>query len=333
MHFRQWKRREFITLLGGAAAWPLAARAQQPDRIRRIGVLVSLPEDDEGTKTRLAGLRQGLERLGWSEGRNVSIEYRFGGTGAQAQLLAKELVALQPDVILCQASPPTSALQRETRTIPIVFVGVADPIGSGFVAGLARPGGNLTGFLLFEASITGKWLAMLKDIAPGLARAALVINPKTAPYHYFLQEAHAAAALLAIEVVLLPIGNALADIERPIEAFANVPNGGLVLPPDSNSIIHRDLLIALAARYRLPAVYSERLFVKAGGLICYSTDRADQFRTAATYVDRILRGAKPADLPVQVPTKYETVINLKTARALGLEIPPTLLATADEVIE
>jgi putative ABC transport system substrate-binding protein len=329
------RRREFIKVIAGSAAsWPLAARAQQTERKRRIGVLVGLPEDDPDTKVRIEGFRQGLGTLGWSEGRNVRIDYRFAPDGAQAQALAKELVALQPDVILSQSSPATSALQRETHTIPIVFVGVADPIGSGFVASLAQPGGNITGFLLFEASITGKWLAMLRDMVPAVARATLVINPKTAVfYEFYLRAAQAAASSLGIEVALGPIGNVQAEIERAFEAFARTSNGGLLLPPDINTITHRDLLIALAARHRLPAVYSDRLFVVAGGLMCYSTDRADQFRVAAAYVDRILRGAKPADLPVQVPTKYETVINLKTAKALGLTVPPGLLVAADEVIE
>jgi putative ABC transport system substrate-binding protein len=328
-------RREFITLLGGAAAaWPLAARAQQPDRMRRIGVLMGLSEDDPDTKARLAKFRQGLATLGWSEGRNVRIDYRFAPAGAQAQVLAKELVTLEPDVILSNTTPSTTALQRETRTIPIVFLGVSDPIGSGFIASLARPGANITGLLLFEASITGKWLAMLKEVAPALSSAALVINPKTAVYYeFYLREAQAAASSLAIELVLVPIESAAADIEHSIEAFARAPNSGLVLPPDTNTIVHRDLIIALAARHRLPAVYSDRLFVAAGGLMGYSTNRADQFRVAASYVDRILRGAKPADLPVQVPTKYETVINLKTAKALGLTLPPGLLVAADEVIE
>jgi putative ABC transport system substrate-binding protein len=328
-------RREFITLLGGAAvAWPLTARAQQPERSRNVGVLVGLREDDPDTQARLAGLRVGLERLGWSEGRNIRIHYRFAPPGTQTQLLAKELVALQPDVLLSQASPATRALQEATRTIPIVFVGVADPIGSGFVASLANPGGNTTGFLLFEASITGKWLAMLKDIAPGLVRAALVINPKTAPYYkFYLNAAEAASSSLGIELVFAPIENTSADIERVFEMFARVPNGGVVLPPDTNTNFHSDLIVALAARHRLPAVYSDRLFVMAGGLMCYSTNRADQFRTAALYIDRILRGAEPSNLPVQVPTKYETVVNLNTAKTLGLSVPPALLVAADEVIE
>jgi putative ABC transport system substrate-binding protein len=333
------KRREFIRLIGGAVAipsllWPLAAWAQQTDRVRRIGVLMGLAEDDPDTKARLAAFRQGLDRLGWSEGGNVRLDYRFAPASAQAQVLAKELVTLQPDVILAQTTPVVAAVQRETRTIPIVFVGIADAVGSGFVNNLARPEGNTTGFMLFEAGITGKWLAMLKEIAPRLVRAVLVINPKTAPYYeVYLHAAQAAASSLAIELVFGPIENAAADIERAIVAFAQTPNSGLVLPPDSFTVVHRDLIIALAARHKLPAVYPDRLFVAAGGLMCYSTNRADQFRQAASYIDRILRGAKPAELPVQVPTRYDTVINLKTARALGFTVPPGLLVAADEVIE
>jgi putative ABC transport system substrate-binding protein len=329
------RRRQFMALLGGAAAaWPLAARAQQGEQVQRVGVLMGLAEDDPDAKARLAGFRRGLESLGWSEGRNIRLDTRFAPGLAQVQVLAKELVALQPEVILAHATPLVAALQRETVAIPIVFANITDPVGSGFVASLARPGGNITGLLLFEASITGKWLAILKEVAPHLARAALVINPQTAPYYdYFLREAQAAAASLAIEVVFSPIGGTAADIERAINAFASVPNGGLVLPPDANTTVHRDLLIALAARHRLPAVYSDRLFVVAGGLLCYSIDRIDQFRQAASYVDRILRGVKPADLPVQTPTKYETVVNLKTAKTLGLTVPDKLLVAADEVIE
>jgi putative ABC transport system substrate-binding protein len=256
-----------------------------------------LREADPDTQARLVGLRVGLEKLGWSEGRNIVIHYRFAPPGTQTEVLAKELVALQPDVLLSQASPATRALQEATRTIPIVFVGVADPIGSSFVASLANPGGNTTGFLLFEASITGKWLAMLKDIAPALVRAALVINPKTAAYYkFYLNAAEAAASSLGIELVFAPIENTSADIEHVFETFARVPNGAVVLPPDTNSNFHSNLLVALAARHRLPAAYSDRAFVMAGGLMCYSADRADQFRTAASYIDRILRGAKPSDL-------------------------------------
>jgi putative ABC transport system substrate-binding protein len=327
-------RREFITLLGGAAAaWPRAARAQQGGRMRRIGVLVDAAEDDPEYQARLAAFRQGLERLGWAQGRNIRIDTRYGaGRSDQFPVLAKELVALQPDVIFVTATGTTAVVQRESRAIPIVFVGVADPIGAGFIASLARPGGNITGLLTFEASITGKWLAMLKEIAPNLARAALVGNPKTTPYDYFLRAAEALAPSLAIELVPSRVETA-ADIERTVESLARVPNSGLVLPPDGTTIVHRDLIIARAARHRLPAVYSIRVFVAAGGLMSYGTDLVDQYRQAATYVDRILRGDKPADLPVQAPVKYETVLNLKTAKALGLTVPDLLLVRADELIE
>jgi putative ABC transport system substrate-binding protein len=329
------RRREFVSLsVAAAVSWPVAVRAQQPEPMKRIGVLVGLTEDDPDTKVRLVGLRQGLEGLGWSEGRNVRIDYRFAPAGTEAQLLAKELIALQPDVLLAMSTPIVTALQRETRTIPIVFVAVADPIGSGFVSSLARPGGNITGFLLFEASTTGKWLELLKQITPNLTHVAVVINPKSAVYYeFYLRAAQAAASSLGIDIVLAPIENDPAKISGAFEAFARAPNGGLVLPPDTNTNVHRDLIISLAARYRLPAVYSDRNFVTAGGLLCYGTDRADQFRIAASYVDRVLHGAKPTDLPVQVPTKYETVINQKTAKALGLTVPPALLVAADEVIE
>ena len=327
------KRREFITLLGGAAAWPLAARAQQSDGMRRIGVLMGLAEDDPETKARLAAFRQGLDKRGWSEGRNVRIDYRFAPVSAQAEVLAKELVAPQPDVILAHTTPVIAALQRESRTIPIVFAGVANPIGSGFVASLPRPGGNLTGVMLYEASVTGKWLAMLKEIAPNLARAAFVANPKTATfYDYYLQAAEAAAPSVGLEPVPTLVENAT-DIERAIGSFASAPNGGLVLIPDVAATVHRDLIIALAARHRLPAVYYSRIFVAAGGLMSYGNNFVDMFRQAASYVDRILRGDKPADLPVQAATKFEMVVNLKTAKALGLTVPPDLLVAADEVIE
>jgi len=328
------RRRSFITLLGGAAvAWPLAVRAQQAVRVRRIGVLVAFAEDDPETKTRLAAFRRGLERRGWTEGLNVHIDARFAaGRPAQFQVLAKELVALQPDVILAQTPPITDALQRESPTIPIVFVSVSDPIGSGFAASLARPGGNITGILQFEAGITGKWLAMLKEIAPRLARAALLGNPKTTAYDYFLQAAEATAPSLAIEVVPGRVESA-ADIERVIVDLSHVPNSGLFLPPDTTTAVHRDFIIALASRHRLPSVYSIRFFVAAGGLMSYGIDQVDVFQHAASYVDRILRGANPADLPVEAPTKYETILNLKTAKALGLDVPPSLLVRADEVIE
>jgi putative tryptophan/tyrosine transport system substrate-binding protein len=250
----------------------------------------------------------------------------------QARTVAKELIALQPDVILGQSPPLVAALQRETHAIPIVFVSVSDPIGKGFIASLARPGGNITGLEVYEESITSKWLVMLKEIAPHLMRAALLANPKTASLDYFLRVAQATAPSLAIEIVPSPIETA-ADIERTIESFARVPNGGLVMPPDGTTMVNRDLIITLAARHRLPAVYALRAFVAAGGLMSYGTDYVDMHRQAASYVDRILRGAKPADLPVQTPTKYETILNLKTAKALGFNVPSVLLVRADEVIE
>jgi ABC-type uncharacterized transport system substrate-binding protein len=330
------KRREFITLVGGAAAaWPLAARAQQPDRKRRIGVLAGLAEDDPEMKARLAGFRQGLEKRGWSEGRNVSMDIRFVPDSSvdQAQVLAKELIALQPDVILAQSTPVVAALQRETRVIPIVFAAVADPIGSGFVASMPRPGGNITGLMLFEASVAGKWLAMLKEIAPRLERVAFVVNPKTAPFYtYYLRAAESLSPSLGIKVVPSLVETA-GDIKLTIEAFARTPNGGLLLPPDTGIILHRDLIIALAAQYSLPAVHWLHVFVAAGGLMSYGVDYVDINRQAAYYVDRILRGDKPADLPVQAATKFETAVNLKTAKALGLTVPPGLLVAADEVIE
>jgi putative ABC transport system substrate-binding protein len=329
------RRREFITLLGGTAvAWPLGTRAQQGERVRRVGVLMGLAEDDPETKARLTGFRQGLEKRGWSEGHNVRIDYRFAPAGAQAQVLAKELVALQPDAIFANGTPNVAALQRESSTIPIVFAGLSDPIGSGFIASLPRPGGNITGVMQYEASVTGKWLAMLKEIAPSLARAAFVVNPKTATYYdYYLREGKALGPSLGIDVVLSPVKNDAADIERAVESFARAPNGGLVVPPDITMIVHRDRIIALATRHRMPAIYSFRFFVAAGGLMSYGVDQADLFRQAASYVDRILRGDKPADLPVQAATKFETTVNLKTAKALGLTVPPGLLVAADEVIE
>ena len=327
------RRREFISLLGGTAAWPLAARAQQPSVMPRIGVLVSSAEDDLDMQARVAGFRQGLERLGWSQNRNVRIDARFAaGKPDQFQIFAKELISSQPDVIFAHSTPIVAALQRESRTIPIVFVSVSDPIGSGFVASLARPGGNLTGLLQYEQGIAGKWLAMLKEIAPGLERAGLMANPKTTVYDYFLRAAQAAAPSLSIEVVPNAVESA-SDIDRVIESAARTPNGGLVVPPDTTTTLHRDLIIALAARHRLPAVYPFRVFVEAGGLMSYGTEQVAMFRQAALYVDRILRGAKPADLPVQAPTKFETVVNLKTAKALGVTVPPGLLVAADEVIE
>lgn len=327
------RRRAFIAALAGTAAWPMAALAQQPERMRRIGVLAPLAEDDPDNRASLAAFQQELDRLGWSQGRNVRIDFRFARARVdQVEALAKELVALQPDVILAHTTPVVAALQRESRGFPIVFVYVSDPVGFGFVESLARPGGNLTGLLLYEASIIGKWLAMLREIAPRMARAALVGNPKTPTYDFFLRTAETIAPSLAIKLVPSPV-ETTADIERAIESFARTPNGGLFLPPNNTTVLHRDLIIGLAARHRVPAVYAFRNFVAAGGLMSYGVDEIGIHRQAASYVDRILRGANPAELPVQAPVRYETAVNLRTARALGLDVPPSLLAIADEVIE
>ena len=325
------RRREFIAGLGGTVVWPVAARAQE--RLRHIGVLVVSAKDDPDTAARVAGFRQGLERLGWVEGRNIRIDYRYAaGQTDRFQPLAQELIALQPEAILAHSTPIAAALQRESRTIPIVFTNVSDPVGSGFIASLARPGGNLTGLLLYEAGITGKWLAMLKEIAPRLEHVVAIGNPKTTPYEYFVRSAETAAASLAIKIMPRTIESA-ADIERAMQSVSREPNGGVLALPDSANIAHRDLLIALAAQHRLPAVYFARLFVAAGGLMSYGTDVFDVFRQAASYVNAILRGAAPSELPVQAPTKYETTVNFKTAHALGLDVPPSLLVRADEVIQ
>ncbi len=330
------RRRELIAVLGGAGiGWPLALRAQQRDRMRRIAVLMGLAEDDPEAKARLAAFRQGLEKRGWSEGRNLQIEYRFARASSvdQAQAVAQELVAEQPEAIFAFGTPLITALQQQTRTIPIVFAGVADPVGSGFIASLARPGGSITGVMQYEASVTGKWLAMLKEISPTIMRAAFVVNPQTAPfYKYYLRPAESLSQSLGIELVPTLVENA-ADIERAIEFFAVGSKAGLIVPPDISNVARRDLIIALAARHRLPAVYNNRVFVDAGGLMSYGVNFVDMCRQAAPYVDRILRGDKPADLPVQAATKFETILNLKTAKALGLNVPPSLLVAADEAIE
>jgi putative ABC transport system substrate-binding protein len=328
------KRREFITLLGGAAAsWPLAARAQQPERMRRIGVLLNLASDDVEGQARLAAFHQGLQQLGWTVGRNVQIDYRWGAGNADLiRKFAAELIAVAPDAILSTGSPSVAAFQQATRTVPIVFVTVVDPVSSGFVDTLARPGGNITGFALYEYSISGKWLQLLKEIAPRMIRAAVIRDPALTAGGGQLGVIQAVAPSVGAEVTPVNVRDA-GEIERAITAFARLPNGGLVVTASTLAGVHRDLIIALAARYRLPAVYPLRYFVAAGGLISYGPDQIDQYRQAAGYVDRILKGEKPADLPVQTPTKYELVINLKTAKALGLDVPPTLLARADEVIE
>jgi ABC-type uncharacterized transport system substrate-binding protein len=328
------RRRQFITLLGGAAAaWPLAARAQQPERMRRIGVLMDFPADDPESQARIAAFLQGLQASGWSVGRNARIDYRWSaGDADRMRKYATELVALAPDIILASGSPAVGALQQATRTVPIVFASVADPVGAGFVASLARPGGNATGFMLLEYGMSAKWLELLKEIAPNVTRAVVIRDPTLASGSGQLGAIQAVAPSFGVE--LTPVGVRDADeIERGVATFARSSNGGLIVTASNVATLHRDLIVTLAARHRFPAVYSNRLFVTGGGLISYSPDRIDQFRRAAAYVDRILKGEKPADLPVQAPTKYELAINLKTAKALGLEVPPTLLARADEVIE
>ena len=310
------RRREFITLLGGVAGWPLSARAQQPLRISRVGVLIGLPEDDPAAKERLAAFRQGLEKLGWLEGRNIQLDVRFAVATdeSQVQPVVKELLALDPDVVLAQSTPHTDAFRRESPSVPIVFIGVGDPIGAGFIANLARPGGNLTGLTLYDGSVTGKWLEMLKEIDPRVARVTFIINPRTSSFPLPEPETETMAQSLAIEATLSTVANA-DEIGRVIKSFANLPKGGLIFPPNATTTANRDLIVSLAAKYHLPAVYAWREFVAAGGLLSYGTNFVEQFRQGASYVDRILRGSLPAELPVQAPTKYQTVVNLKTARA------------------
>jgi putative ABC transport system substrate-binding protein len=325
------KRREFIAVLGAAvSARPFSAWAQQ-GAVRRIAVLVTLAADDPEMRRRLAVFRQELEKLGWTDGRNAHIDVRYAFPISLGPGLAKELVALQPDVILAQGTPLVAALQRETHKVPIVFVGAYDPIGSGFVTSLARPGSNLTGTALYDASVSGKWIGMLKEIAPGLARVAVLGDPKITS-DYWSRAAEVVAAQFNIKIIPSPAENAT-DIKQAIETFAREPNGGLLVPPDPSMLANRDLIIGLAATYRLPAVYNDSHFVIAGGLMSYGSYIVDLFQVAASYVDRILRGANPADLPVQVPTRYQTVLNLKTAKALGVTVTDKLLVAADEVIE
>ncbi len=328
------RRREFMTLIGGAAvAWPLAARAQQPERMRRIGMLMPAAADDPEFQTRIGAFLQGLQQLGWTIGRNVRIETRWAGVNADAiRRHAAELVAVAPDVILAHGSSTVGPLLQATRTVPIVFPVVADPVGAGFVDSLARPGGNATGFLSYEYSLSGKWLELLKQIAPSVTRVAVLRDPATPTGVALFGVIQAAAPSLRVEVNPVNVRDAGA-IERAVAAFARSPNGGLIVPASGLAQLHRDLIVTLAARHKLPAVYYERFFVAAGGLVSYGSDYLDQYRRAAGYVDRILKGEKPADLPVQAPTRYETVLNLKTAKALGLDVPATVLARADEVIE
>jgi len=327
------KRREFITLLGGAAAWPLAARAQQGNRVRRIGVLMPGDENDPIYKSRVSAFTQALADLGWADGRNLRIDLRwFGGDDTnRIRAFAQELVGLQPDIIMTQGTPPTAALQQETRTIPIV-ASLAEPVASGIVPGLKEPGGNVTGFALYETTLAGKWLELLSEIAPGLKRAAIMFNPDTAPASAYMPSFETAAQLLKVVPITAPVHDD-GEIETAITALGREPGGGLVLMPDIFTNEHRAPIISAAARNNVPAVYPQSFFVRGGGLLSYGPDLVDSFRRAATYVDRILRGAKPAELPVQLPTKFEMVLNLKTAKALGLAVPPSILLRADEQIE
>jgi putative ABC transport system substrate-binding protein len=326
------KRREFITLLGGAA-WPLAARAQQAGRVRHIGVLLPAAADDLRFQILMGAFLQELALLGWSIGRNVRIDPRWATPkAAEIRRHAMELAALAPDVILAHGAGAVGALQQATRSLPIVFPVASDPVAAGFVDSLARPGGNVTGFMNFEYSMGGKWVELLKQIAPDVTRAAVLRDPAIGSGTSMFAAIQTAAPSLSVEVNPVNMRDA-SEIERAIASFARSPNGGLILPGSGLAIVHRDLIIKLAARHKLPAVYYERFFAVAGGLMSYGSDQVDQYRRAAGYIDRILKGEKPADLPVQAPTKYELVINLKTAKALGLNVPATLLARADEVIE
>jgi putative ABC transport system substrate-binding protein len=328
------RRRDFLTILGSAAAWPLAARAQQDGRVRRIGVLIGLDENDPVQKPYVSALTQALADLGWTNGRNVRMDLRWhGADNNRARALAQELVGLQPDIIVTYGTPATIAVQRETRTIPIVFVSVADPVVGGIVARLDHPNGNITGFANLEASLGGKWLELLSEIAPGLNRAAIIFNPDTATASVVYMPSLETAARSLKVVPTAALVHSDVEIETVITAIGREPGGGLVVMPDAFTTAHRLSIILAAARNNVPAVYWQPFFVKDGGLVSYGTDQVDYWRRAASYVDRILRGAKPGDLPVQLPTKFEMVVNLKTAKALGLMVPPTLLATADEVIE
>jgi putative tryptophan/tyrosine transport system substrate-binding protein len=330
------KRRAFITLLGSAAAaWPLAARGQQPERVRRIGVLMGYAESDLDAQAKVAAFQAGLQKLGWAEGRNIQIDTRWPIPAdlESMQRFAQELAALRPELILSHITPTTAALLQQTRTIPIIFATVSDPVGSGFVASFSRPDGNVTGFTSIEPTMAGKWLELLKEIAPRVARVAFLFNPVTAPYaEYFLNPLKVAAPSLGVEVIAAPVRDT-SELETVVAAQAREPNSGLIVTPDSFMDVHRAEITSLAARFHLPAVYPFRQFSEVGGLLSYGNDQLDNFRRAAVYVDRILRGAKPSELPVQAPVKFELVINLKTAKALGFNVPPLLQQRADEVIE
>jgi putative ABC transport system substrate-binding protein len=327
------KRRTFIAGLGSAAAWPLAARAQQPDRMRRIGVLMPYDENDPVVKPRLSAFTQALADLGWTDGRNVRTNLRWSADDLnRSQALAHELVGLQPDIIVTYGTPATAAVQRETRTIPIVFANVSDPVASGIVERLDHPSGNITGFANFEASLGGKWLELLSEIAPGLKRVAIMFNPDTAPASLYMPSLETAARSLKVVPITVPVHSDV-EIETTITALGREPGGGLVVIPDVFALAHRASSISAAARSQVPAVYPVSSFARDGGLLSYGVDMVDNFRRAATYVDRILRGAKPGDLPVQLPARYEMAVNLKAAKALGLTVPQSILLRADEVIE
>jgi putative tryptophan/tyrosine transport system substrate-binding protein len=328
------RRRDFIKgIAGSATVWPLTAQAQQPERVRRIGVLIPLVANDLEARARLTAFQQALQELGWIDGSNVHIDTRWSaGNAADTRKYAEELVALAPDVILAVGGAGIGPVLQASRTVPIVFAVVPDPVGSGFVESLSRPGGNATGFMMFEYSLCAKWLELLKEIAPGVTRAAVLRDPAVAAGIGQFAIIQSVAPSVGVDVIPVNLGDA-AEIERAVAAFAQSANGGLILTASALSAVHRDLIITLAARYKLPAVYQERNYVAAGGLISYGPNFRDQFRRAAGYVDRVLKGAKPGDLPVQAPTKYELVINLKTAKALGLAVPSSVRARADEVIE
>jgi putative tryptophan/tyrosine transport system substrate-binding protein len=328
------QRREFITLLGGAvAAWPLAARAQQGERMRRIGVLMGIGESDPEAKPRVEALQNGLQELGWTEGRNIHLEYRWtAGDLDLTRLFAKEIVELKPDVIVVHSTPAVSALRQLKSATPTVFVLIADPIGSGFVASLAHPGGNMTGFMNVDAPMSGKWLELIMQIAPKIKRVSLIFNPRTSPYQSYLREFDVSAPKFGIQAVATPVLD-VAELERAITALGQEQDTALFVVPDVFVQVHRALIIRLAEQYRLPAVYPYRFFATSGGLLSYGIDTVIVFRQAASYVDRILKGTAPADLPVQAPAFFKLVINLKTAKAIGLDVPPALLISADEVIE
>ena len=328
------RRREFITLIGGAAAaWPVAARGRQAKRIRRVGALMPYAANDPQVQERNAAFLQGLQQLGWTVGQNLQIDYRWsGGNEDDTRKYAAELVGLSPDVIFGPGSATAGILRRATRTVPIVFTNVPDPVGAGLVASLARPGGNITGFTSFEYGIGAKWLELLKEIAPNVTRAAVLRDPAISAGLGLWAAIQSVSPAVAIEVNPVNVGDT-DEIERALAVFARTPNGGLIVTGSALAVLHRDLIIALAARHRLPAVYYDRYYAVAGGLISYGSNIVDEFRRAAGYVDRILKGEKPADLPVQAATKFDLVMNLKTAKTLGLDVPPTLLARADEVIE